>query len=104
MREPLHRIWGLVIKEFLQLGRDKLLLGFVLLGPLLELLLMGGLAGGGVQNLPLAVVDLDRPAGPDGRVARKDVWGQRRSGAGMDAEWTDQGHRRAAPRLRRGVD
>jgi len=60
MKDALHRIWGLVIKELLQLGRDKLLLGFVLLGPLLELLLMGGLAGGGVQNLPLAVVDLDR--------------------------------------------
>ncbi|MCK4473244.1 MAG: hypothetical protein KAW49_15790, partial [Anaerolineae bacterium] len=60
MRESLHRIWGLVIKEFLQLGRDKLLLGFVLLGPLLQLLLMGGLTGEGVQNLPLAVVDLDR--------------------------------------------
>jgi ABC-2 type transport system permease protein len=60
MRDSLHRIWGLVIKELLQLGRDKLLLAFVLLGPLLELLLMGGLAGGGVQNLPLAIVDLDR--------------------------------------------
>jgi ABC-2 type transport system permease protein len=55
----LSRIWGLVIKELLQLGRDKLLLGFVLLGPLLELLLMGGLTGEGVQNLPLDVVDLD---------------------------------------------
>jgi ABC-2 type transport system permease protein len=59
-RDTLYRIWGLVVKELLQLGRDKLLLGFVLLGPLLELLLMGGLAGGGVQNLPVAVVDLDR--------------------------------------------
>ena len=60
MIESLNRIWGLVKKEFLQLGRDKLLLGFVLLAPLLELTLMGGLAGAGVQNLPLAVVDLDR--------------------------------------------
>jgi ABC-2 type transport system permease protein len=60
MRDTLYRIWGLVVKELLQLSRDKLLLGFVLLGPLLELLLMGGLAGGGVQNLPVAVVDLDR--------------------------------------------
>jgi ABC-2 type transport system permease protein len=60
MRDSLHRIWGLVVKELYQLSRDKLLLGFVLLGPLLELLLMGGLAGGGVENLPLAVVDLDR--------------------------------------------
>lgn len=60
MRDALYRIWGLVTKEFLQLSRDKLLLGFVILGPLLELLLMGGLVGEGVQNLPLAVVDLDR--------------------------------------------
>jgi ABC-2 type transport system permease protein len=60
MRDTLYRIWGLVIKELLQLRRDKLLLGFLLLGPLLELLLMGGMAGGGVRNLPLAVVDLDR--------------------------------------------
>ena len=60
MRDSLHRIWGLVIKELLQLGRDKLLLGFIILGPMLELLLMGGLSGGGVENLPLAVVDLDR--------------------------------------------
>ena len=60
MRDILHRTWGLVVKEILLLSRDRLLLGFVLLGPLLELLLMGGLTGGGVQNLPLAVVDLDR--------------------------------------------
>ncbi|MFQ6101086.1 MAG: ABC transporter permease [Anaerolineae bacterium] len=60
MMNALNRIWGLVKKEFLQLGRDKLLLAFVLLAPLLELTLMGSLTGEGVQNLPLAVVDLDR--------------------------------------------
>ncbi len=60
MRDKLHRILGLAIKELLQLSRDKLLLAFLILGPLLELLLMGGLTGGGVQNLPLAVVDLER--------------------------------------------
>ena len=60
MGEPLNRIWGLVVKELLQLSRDKLLLAFLILGPLLELTLMGGMTGGGVQNLPLAVVDLDR--------------------------------------------
>ena len=59
MQETLNRIRGLAIKELLQLSRDKLLLLFVLLAPLLELLLMGNLTGGGVQNLPLAVVDLD---------------------------------------------
>ncbi len=60
MREGLHRIWGLMVKELRLLSRDKLLLVFLLLGPLLELTLMGGLTGGGVKNLPLAVVDLDR--------------------------------------------
>ncbi|HEY71964.1 MAG: hypothetical protein DRJ03_11265 [Chloroflexi bacterium] len=60
MQDTLNRVWGLVKKEFLQLGRDKLLLGFILVAPLLELMLMGGITGGGVQNLPLAVVDLDR--------------------------------------------
>jgi ABC-2 type transport system permease protein len=56
----LHRIWGLALKELLQLSRDKLLLGFVFLGTLVELLLVGGLKAKGVENLPLAVVDLDR--------------------------------------------
>ncbi len=60
MQVIFNRIWGLVKKELLQLSRDKLLLAFVLVAPLLELTLMGGLTGGGVQNLPLAVVDLDR--------------------------------------------
>ena len=48
MRETTNRIWGLVTKELLQLSRDKLLIGFLILGPLLELALMGGLTGGGV--------------------------------------------------------
>jgi ABC-2 type transport system permease protein len=60
MKEALHRTWSLVIKELLQLSRDRLLLVFVLLAPLVELVLMGGLTGGGIENLPLAVVDLDR--------------------------------------------
>ncbi len=72
MRDTLNRVWGLVKKELLQLGRDKLLLAFVLLAPLLELTLMGSLAGEGVQNLPLAVVDLDRSRASRELVARLD--------------------------------
>jgi ABC-2 type transport system permease protein len=72
MRDTLYRIWGLAIKELLQLRRDKLLLGFLLLGPLLELLLMGGMTGGGVRNLPLAVVDLDRSRASRELIARLD--------------------------------
>ncbi|MGD8245493.1 MAG: ABC transporter permease [Anaerolineae bacterium] len=60
MIDDLHRVWGLAIKEFQQLSRDKLLLAFLILAPILELLLMGGLTGGGIENLPLAVVDHDR--------------------------------------------
>jgi ABC-2 type transport system permease protein len=72
MRDDLQRIWGLAVKEFLQLGRDKLLLAFLILGPLLELLLMGGMAGGGVHNLPLAVVDQERSRASREFVAKLD--------------------------------
>ena len=60
MIDALHRIGSLVVKEFRLLSRDKLLMGFILIAPMLELLLMGTLVGEGVQNLPLAVIDLDR--------------------------------------------
>jgi ABC-2 type transport system permease protein len=76
MREALNRIWGLMVKELLQLSRDKLLLGFLILGPLLELMLMGGLTGGGVKNLPLAVVDLDRSRASRELIAKLDQKGE----------------------------
>ncbi|MGD2177585.1 MAG: ABC transporter permease [Anaerolineae bacterium] len=72
MVDDLHRIWGLAIKEFQQLSRDKLLLAFLILGPILELLLMGGLAGGGVENLPLAVVDKERTRASRELIAKLD--------------------------------
>ncbi len=72
MRDTLNRVWGLIKKELLQLGRDKLLIGFIIVGPLLELMLMGSLTGGGVQNLPLAVVDLDRSRASRELIARLD--------------------------------
>ena len=72
MREIANRIWGLVTKELLQLSRDKLLIGFLILGPLLELALMGSLTGEGVKNLPLAVVDLDRSRASRELIAKLD--------------------------------
>ncbi len=72
MKDALYRIWGLVVKELLQLSRDKLLIGFLILGPLFELTLMGGLTGGGIKNLPLAVVDLDRSRASRELIARLD--------------------------------
>ena len=58
--DHLHRICGLAIKEFQQLLRDKVMLVFLIIAPLLELLLMGSMTGGGVENLAIAVVDQDR--------------------------------------------
>ncbi|MGD1993947.1 MAG: ABC transporter permease, partial [Anaerolineae bacterium] len=72
MIDALHRIWSLVVKEFRQLSRDRLLMGFILIAPMLELLLMGTLVGEGIQNLPLAVVDLDRSRASRELIARLD--------------------------------
>ena len=59
MKDILHRIWSIVVKEFLQLSRDKVLMGFVILAPLLELTLMANMVGAGAGNLPMAIVDKD---------------------------------------------
>jgi len=72
MIDHLYRILGLAVKEFQQLSRDRLLLAFLILGPLLELLLMGSLSGGGVENLPVAVVDQDRTRASRAFVAKLD--------------------------------
>jgi len=55
----IHRIWTLVIKEFIQLFRDRLLAPFVLLGPLSELLMIAWSTSQGIDHLPTAVLDLD---------------------------------------------
>ncbi len=55
----LHRIWNLIVKEFIQLARDRLLGPFVLLGPLAELLMVAWSTSQGVDHLPTAVLDLD---------------------------------------------
>jgi len=70
--DRLHRIWGLAVKEFQQLGRNRLLLAFLILGPIIELGLMGGLSGGGVENLRLAVVDNDRTSASRSLISRLD--------------------------------
>ena len=91
MRESLHRIWGLVVKEFLQLFRDKVLIAFVIVGPLIELLLMGGLAGGGVKNLPMAVVDMDRSRASRELALRLDQTEELRTVAYLDSVEAAQG-------------
>lgn len=56
----LYRIWNLIIKEFIQLFRDRLLAPLVLLGPLAELLMIAWSTSQGIDHLPTAVLDLDR--------------------------------------------
>jgi ABC-2 type transport system permease protein len=52
----------LVGKEFVQLFRDRLLITFILLVPVLQLVLLAQNTSRGVQELPLAVLDLDHSA------------------------------------------
>jgi len=54
------RIVTLVVKDFQQFMRDRVLITFILLGPTLQLVLMGQATGADVGHLPLAVVDNDR--------------------------------------------
>jgi len=56
----LHRIWQLALKEFIHFSRDKLMTPFILLGPLLQLVLMGWATSKDIEQLSLAVFDQDR--------------------------------------------
>jgi ABC-2 type transport system permease protein len=56
----IYRTWNLIVKEFIQLFRDRLLAPFVLLGPLSELLMVAWSTSQGIEHLPTAVLDLDR--------------------------------------------
>lgn len=55
----LRRIWSLAYKELIQLVRDRLMSGFLLVFPMLQLVLLAQATGQGVRELSLAVVDLD---------------------------------------------
>jgi ABC-2 type transport system permease protein len=54
-----YRIWNLIIKEFTQLFRDRILAPLVLLGPLSELVMIAWSSSQGIDHLPTAVLDLD---------------------------------------------
>lgn len=56
----LRQTWNLVIKEFIQFARDRVLAAFVVLGPLLQLVLLAQATGRGVNHISLAVLDYDR--------------------------------------------
>ncbi len=57
-----RRIGALVVKEIIQLARDRMMTIFIALFPVAQLLLLAQAAGRGIHDLPLAVVDQDRSA------------------------------------------
>lgn len=58
----LIRIWNLAVKELIQLWRDKMILLFVMLGPVSELALVAWATSGDIGHIPTAIVDRDRSA------------------------------------------
>jgi ABC-2 type transport system permease protein len=56
------RIWNLAIKDALQLWRDKLILLFVMLGPMSELVMVAWATSGDIDHIPTAVMDRDHSA------------------------------------------
>ncbi len=62
----LLRIWSLAVKESIQLMRDRLMAAFIFLFPVAQLVLLAQVAGQGITNLPVAVLDYDRSAASRG--------------------------------------
>lgn len=59
-RLSLRRWWGIVVKEFLQLRRDRLTLGMIVGIPVMQLLLFGFAINTDPRHLPTAVLSLDQ--------------------------------------------
>jgi ABC-2 type transport system permease protein len=55
----LTRIWHVLIKEFIQFRRDRVLIAFLFVFPVMQLLLVAQATSAGVVNLPTAVLDQD---------------------------------------------
>ena len=57
-----RRVLNLIHKELLQLRRDRVLLAFLLLAPVLQLTLLARVTSQGIRDRPLAVLDMDNTA------------------------------------------
>lgn len=55
-----RRIANVIVKDFQQFIRDKVLLIFILVGPTAQLLMMGQATASETKHLPVAIVDEDR--------------------------------------------
>src|SRR2546430_15759810 len=61
----LARFWAVVVKEFIQMRRDRLTFGMMIGIPLLQLILFGFAINADPKHLPAAVLLADH--GPEGR-------------------------------------
>lgn len=57
MKASFRRISAIIIKEMMQLGRDRLTFGMIVMIPLIQLLLFGYAINTDVRNIPIGVVD-----------------------------------------------
>src|ERR1041384_6475580 len=69
MKKPLAfsppRLWAMVVKEFVQMRRDRLTFGMVIGIPLIQLVLFGFAINSDPKHLPTSVLVADRgPFGP----------------------------------------
>ena len=56
----LSRFWAIVVKEFVQMRRDRLTFGMMIGIPLIQLILFGLVINSDPKHLPTAVVLADR--------------------------------------------
>src|SRR5215216_5776017 len=64
-RFTFHRLWAMVLKEFIQMRRDRLTFGMMIGIPMIQLVLFGFAINSDPKHLPTAVLLADQ--GPYGR-------------------------------------
>ena len=74
-RFALHRLWAVVLKEFIQMRRDRVTFAMMVGIPLLQLTLFGYAINSDPKHLPTAVLAADQ-----GPFARTLVWAMKNSG------------------------
>jgi ABC-2 type transport system permease protein len=55
----IHRMAALVTKEFIQIRRDPVLLIFALVGPMLQLVMLGNAISRDIVDIPVGIIDYD---------------------------------------------
>jgi len=54
-----QRLWAVIVKEFIQMKRDRITLGMLIIIPLMQLILFGYAINSNPKNLPTVVLDAD---------------------------------------------